>query len=187
MLLESTMTNQIDPEVVRNLLRYEPETGRLYWRERPSAMFSSQRSHSTWNARYAGREALTADNGLGYKIGSIFNRHYLAHRIAWVIIYGKWPDVIDHINGNPGDNRLSNLRSVTVSENCCNSKRNRKNTSGQTGVTWSRAANKWAAQISLNGQAHFIGVFSDKADAIAARKSAERDLGFHPNHGRIAS
>lgn len=181
------MAKQIDPEIMKMLLRYDPETGELFWRERPRNLFKTNRSFSAWNARYAGRKALTADNGLGYKIGSIFNQHFLAHRVAWVLVYGEWPDIIDHINGNPSDNRISNLRSVTASQNSCNARLHSKNTSGHVGVTWSAAAKKWAAQISINGQPKYLGVFTEKSDAIAARKAAEAELGFHPNHGRAAA
>jgi hypothetical protein len=180
------MANEINIELLRKLLRYEPETGKLYWLARSRDMFATKRAFSTWNARYAGTEAITADNGVGYKVGSIQNRHFLAHRIAWAIVHGEWPNVIDHINGNPSDNRLTNLRSVDWTENSCNSRVSSRNTSGHTGVVWSNASGKWAAQITVRGSNKFIGVFSDKNDAVAARKAAERELGFHPNHGRVA-
>lgn len=181
------MKNEIDPKLACELLEYEPGTGLLYWKERPVELFTEPRFARAWNTRYAGKQAITSDNGLGYKIGSIFGRHFLAHRLAWAISYGEWPDIIDHINGNPGDNRIANLRSVTATENSCNTRLYKKNTSGHVGVTWSSTANKWAAQISINRKAIFLGVFDDKNAAIAARKRAEAELGFHPNHGRTAA
>lgn len=180
------MTNEIDPVIVRKILRYEPETGKLFWLARDMEIFANPRVGKAWNSRYAGREAITADNGVGYKIGSIFNRHYLAHRLAWVITHGDWPEIIDHINGDPGDNRIANLRSVSAGLNSQNTRRGKRNTSGRVGVSWHNASHKWWAQISLRGRHYNLGLYDTMEAAAAARAVAERELGFHPNHGRAA-
>lgn len=60
----------------------------------------------------------------GYILVGVDNRLYLAHRLIWMMVYGEWPNVIDHKNGDPSDNRLVNLRNVNQSENILNSSRN---------------------------------------------------------------
>lgn len=179
------MTNKIEVALLRQLLRYEPDTGKLFWLPRPLSMFHAPHYGRIWNDRYATKEALTADNGVGYRIGSIFNRHYLAHRVAWAIVHGEWPDVIDHINQNPSDNRLINLRSVTASENSRNARRQSRNTSGHSGVQL-HGSGKWYASISTDNGLKYLGIFSRKCDAVSVRKAAEIEHGYHPNHGQAA-
>lgn len=120
----------------------------------------------------------------GYiKIG-VNGRHYKAHRIAWLLIHGYWPEEIDHINGDGYDNRLSNLREVTHKENQRNQKLLSNNKSGTCGVFWKKQDSVWGAQIKINGRQKHLGYFKDKSDAILARKAADREHGFHENHGR---
>lgn len=184
-----TAKNLPSPELLRKLLRYEPDTGKLYWRERTPDMFvdgkrSAEGCCSNWNSRYAGKEAFTAFQN-GYLHGSIFDRLYLTHRVIWAICHGAWPLAqIDHINGDRRDNRIKNLRSVSHAENGKNQKLSLRNTSGVCGVSWHGSRKKWHSRIMLDGKELHIGYFTDKADAIAARKAAEAKYGFHPNHGR---
>lgn len=187
----ATMT-KIDPNILRSLLRYEPETGKLFWLERSEHFFKSsecrtaKHSAASWNARCAGKEAFTRSGR--QCAGTLFGKTELAHRIAWAIFYGHWPEAeIDHINGNPRDNRIKNLRDVSRKENCRNTCIPSHNSSGIMGVSWHKRQKKWRAHIKHDGVYRHIGTFADLNDAITARKSAERDLGFHPNHGRIAS
>ena len=89
------------PDLLRELLRYEPDTGKLFWRERPIEMFTADRHMNAWNARYKNHEAFTADDGKGYRQGKIFNKATKAHRVIWTIHYGAWPDdQIDHITAS---------------------------------------------------------------------------------------
>jgi hypothetical protein len=163
-------------EYLRQRLRYEPETGKLYWREHPSMP-------THWNTRYAGAEAFTADFK-GYRLGTFGYKRYLAHRVAWALHHGQWPsDSLDHVNHNPADNRIENLREAPHSDNMKNMRMHRTNTSGATGVYWFARYQKWMASIKADGVQHFLGYFADKQDAIAARKAAETRYGFHANHG----
>lgn len=180
-------------DTLRLLLRYEPETGRLFWRERPVSMFadgghSAAHCAAKWNAKFAGKEALAALNKRGYLVGSIFNGDVTAHRAIWAIVHGEWPQrQVDHINGNRTDNRISNLRLVTNAENSRNAARSRNNSSGVTGVHWFKKSGKWQASIMVNKRSLHIGLFTDFEDAVAARKAAEAKHGFHKNHGRVAA
>lgn len=173
------------PEVLRQLLRYEPETGKLFWKERGVEWFKTPRDCKIWNSNWAFSEALTAINSNGYAIGSVLGGRCRAHRVAWAIATGEWPENdIDHINGIRSDNRLKNLRSVTRSENGRNRAKSGRNTSGTLGVYWSDYYGKWVAKISDGTKNVFLGAFEQIEDAENSRKMAEKVLGYHKNHGR---
>lgn len=180
---DRTMADRADitPELCRQLLRYEPETGKLFWRERPTEFFIDERSWKIWNTKNAGKEALTASSR-GYRVGMVRGFMMKAHRVAWAIHYGIWPEVIDHINGNPADNRIVNLRSVTQQGNLCNQRRRSDNTSSRTGVYPDKGG--WTAEIKLGAKKRYLGRHDTLAAAIEARDRAEKEMGFHPNHGR---
>ncbi len=172
------------PELLRRLLRYEPETGKLYWLERTSDVDARFRQ---FNSQFSGKEALYgASSSNGYCTGAIFNRQYLAHRVIWAIVHGEWPDHIDHINGCRTDNRIINLRSVNKAQNAQNMAKSRRNKSGAIGVYWAKHAGKWRAEITANGKRCHLGYFDTIHEASFARLDAQRRLGFHPNHGRVA-
>lgn len=174
------------PELLRKLLRYEPETGKLFWLERPREFFTSERESKRWNGRYSGKEAFTSKNDKGYFGGKIGRRTFTAHRVAWALHYGEWPDQdIDHIDGNRANNKIYNLRDVARSENAKNAALRSDNASGCSGVVWHKRDANWCVQISINGRRVHIGSFEEKNDAIAARRAAEKMFGFHPNHGRV--
>lgn len=110
---------------------------------------------------------------------------YRAHRLAWLYSYGEWPKgQIDHINGDPTDNRICNLRVVDNSENGKNRGKYITNKSGVVGVHWSSKNKKWISSITFNMKTMYLGSFDDKKDAAKARKKAEVKYGFHENHGR---
>lgn len=183
---------QVAAGALRDLLSYNGDTGRLYWAVRPASMFAdgavpAERACRSWNTRYAGKEAFTSDDGKGYRIGAIFGRLYNAHRVVWALVHGAWPDEqIDHINGDRSDNRLANLRCASVRENARNTKRPAHNSSGVIGVNWRACKSKWRAYIAVNRHTLHLGYFDSFEAAVTARRSAEKELGFHPNHGRVA-
>ena len=176
------------PEVLRQLLHYEPETGKLFWKPRDISLFEGkyrQRAHAIFAARFEGKEALTADNGYGYKQGRIFDKLHMAHRVIWALVHGEWPSQdVDHINGNRSDNRAENLRAVSRTENMRNARRPNHNTSGHIGVRWQPNAGKWRARIKVDRRTIHVGYFDSLDAAVAARKEAEAVYGFHQNHGR---
>ena len=177
----------LDPADIRQLLDYDQETGALTWRPRRREAFSRYQDWKRWVNLFAGRVAGSNSGALGYRQVFIFRRNYKAHRVAWAIHYGEWPDgQIDHINGDTGDNRIENLRVVTNAENQRNSKHRANNSSGRIGVHWCAKGEKWAATIAGGGRRVSLGLFVDFDAACAARAEAEREFGFHPNHGRRA-
>lgn len=180
----------ITPELCRQLLRYEPETGKLFWLPRPASMFrdgkqSAQHNCNIWNGRYAGKEAFTHIDNYGYPNGSIFDLHMKAHRVIWAIVHGKWPDAdIDHLDGSRGNNRLVNLVDVAHAQNLKNQSIRATNKSGRTGVFWEARRSRWRVDIVVNGKSKFIGYYGDYQQAVNAREAANREHGFSERHGR---
>lgn len=147
-------------ERVREVLDYDPETGVFTWR---------QPQGRAQKGSVAG-----AEHNRGYWRVSVFGKYYLSHRLAWLYVHGEWPSPeIDHINGDPRDNRLANLRLATRSQNLANKKRSSKNTSGFKGVDRVVSRGKWRARIKVDGTDLHLGLFSARADAVAARAAAE--------------
>ena len=107
-------------------------------------------------------------------------RVYKAHRVAWLLMTGEWPTMgIDHIDGDGTNNRWSNLRLSTQSQNLMNRAIQTNNTSGYKGVT--RNGNRWHAQIWVKRKATNLGTYATKEEAYAARLEAEKRL-----HGEFA-
>ena len=174
------MTRKIEPGMLKALLRYDAKTGELYWLARSREFFETQRAYQTWNKRFPGRPALNYIGVHGYKVGMMFGSCVKAHRVIWALVYGEWPDHIDHIDGDTTNNRIDNLRNVSRAENARNHAQHRKSTHYAMGVDTRNGGRTWRARKA----GLHIGVFSTKEAAIAAIKKAEADLGFHPNHGR---
>ena len=166
------------PELLRKLLRYEPETGKLFWRVRDGVP-------KWWNTKYAGKEAFVHQNINGYCCGNINNNTYVSHRVIWAMFYNYWPrDQIDHINGVKTDNRIKNLRDVVQSKNQRNRTMNKNNTSGYNGIYWDKNSKKWTPRIRINGKMKRLGSFKNIEDAIAVRKLAEVNGGYTKRHGK---
>ena len=180
----------LTPEKLRQLLRYEPDSGELFWRERTPDLFmipTSQSQCDAWNRKHAGQKAFTYLAKHGYLVSNISKLPFYAHRAAWAIYHGVQPSgKLDHINGIRTDNRIINLREVTNAENARNMAISSANTSGVSGVYFHAQTGKWCVQISAYGRKVGLGLFTEKSDAIIARKAAERVLSYHPNHGRPA-
>lgn len=120
----------------------------------------------------------------GYLATTIENNRYYNHRIIWKMYYGAEPEgYIDHIDGNPLNNEISNLRVVSHQSNMRNQKKRSTNTSGVTGVYWAEAKNKWYAQITVGGKTKHIGFFETLEDAEKAREKAKKEHDFHKKHG----
>lgn len=176
------------PELLRQLLRYDPDTGKLFWRNRCLELFSdgkqsAEHNCSIWNARYANSPALNCLDGDGYCHGRILGERYEAHRIIWAMNYGDPHNFeIDHINGKRSDNRLENLRLVTRAENNRNMRLRKDSPHGLTGIKQHNNG-RWRAVISFERKRIHLGYYPTREEAVAARKKAEVEFGFHINHG----
>ena len=172
---------------LRAILHYVPSTGLLFWKVRPQSMFADERAWKSWNSKNAGNRAFATSRRDGYFVGAIHNQILRAHRVVFKLVHGTDPDQIDHIDGDPKNNRIGNLRSVSHAENQRNVRRHSRNKSGVTGVVWYRPLAKWHAQIAVVGKVTHLGYFEDFDGAVAARKAAEIKYGYHANHGRVQS
>jgi hypothetical protein len=154
----------ISQKRLKELLHYDPETGIFVWRV-------------SGTGRRPSRQAGTRKSNGRIEIG-IEGRTYYAHRLAWLYTYGVWPNELDHINLETGDNRLGNLRKATRCENTYNIKRKSNNSSGFKGVSLHEG--RWRARIQANKRAIFLGHFATKEQAIVAYREAAHRL-----HGEI--
>lgn len=147
-------------ELIQFLFSYDPETGNVYWKAKGSGRIKKKPAGTLEKSGY---------------IGILINGQRIrAHRIAWVVQHGKWPaDQIDHINGNPSDNRLSNLREATNLQNGKNCKVKKSNSSGFPGICFEKFTNKWKAYIKVNYKNISLGRYLSIDDAVLARKQAE--------------
>ena len=169
-----TGESKADEAALLTNLSYEPATGVFTWRYRVGV-------RATWNTRFAGKQA-GALNGSGHRQIPINGKNLSANRIAWFMAYGIWPSKhIDHVNGNPDDNRLQNLREATNAENGWNSKLSVRNKSGFKGVSFYPTNGKYQATICANGKQRRIGFYDTFEEACAARASEARLV-----HGKFA-
>ena len=167
-------------DVLRQLLRYEPETGKLFWRPRGEEWFRTRVAMKIFDANFAGREAGGLDKD-GYIRIKLFQTRLVAHRVVWAVYHGSWPvGVLDHIDGNRTNNRVENLRDVTNAENLRNRHSSRSST-GIRGVYPYGKSGKYVAYIGVAGGNRRLGCFGNIEDAVAARHAAELVYGYRQN------
>ncbi len=154
-------------ENIKQILQYDEEKGIFYWLIRPC------------NSMQAGNFAGTYDKK-GYLRILYRGKLYMGHWLAWLYVYGKWPDnEIDHINGIAGDNRICNLRDVTRKQNMENKKVYKNSKTGYPGVSWHSRDKKWNVRIGHYGKRFSLGYFDDLTEAIAVRIKAENATYTH--------
>lgn len=158
--------NKPTADEVRQVLSYNAETGKFGRLKK-------------WGSKDVGSEPGSQSRHGYWQIG-VFGRTHTAQRLAWLLHYGEWPvGVVDHINRNKMDNRISNLRCVNKSYNAHNTGSRTNNTSGLVGVRQtSKSRNplykpRWEAYIAVEGVRYHLGHFDTMEKAVAARKSAE--------------
>jgi hypothetical protein len=162
--------NKLSYSLVCELLDYNPSTGKLTWKVNKGGIKAGS---------YAGSIKDT-----GYIRVVINNTAYKAHRLIWFMVTGNWPkEEIDHINGNPSDNKWINLREITNSENLKNQKKQSNNRSGFNGVYWNNQRKKWQAQIQINKKNIYLGLFNSFEQAKTQRQKANKKYGFTERHG----
>lgn len=154
--------SNIEPLATHQLLTdiaYDPETGEFAWMRGGS-----------------GRKSIcgSVDKSTGYVRIYIHGKRYYAHRLAWYLHYGVWPDELDHRDRNRRNNRISNLRECLHSQNMKNRGLHKNNKSGIPGVRLYRG--KYEARIVADGKYVHLGTFYFLDDAIAARQKALKEL-----------
>lgn len=157
----------ITQEILKMMFEYAPSTGYLHYRQNRGIKKAGDIAGGKNGGRGGGYWTIHISG-----FGSI-----KAHRIIWCFVEGYFPEQeIDHINGNPLDNRWCNLRLVSKVCNLRNSRVYTTNSSGVKGVTWSNLENQWCSRIQSNGKSYFLGWFSDFTEAVCHRYAAEQML-----------
>jgi hypothetical protein len=158
------LQNIITQQRLQELLSYDPEMGLF--------INLTQRSNRIKTGSVAGHKRQD-----GYIKIMLDGKLYLAHRLAWLYIYGEFPKKgLDHVDENPSNNRISNLRLATHQENSHNQSSPRTdNTSGFRGVSWSKRHQKWTARIKLNEKYKNLGYFNTAEQASEAHLKAKRE------------
>ena len=162
----------ITQEILKEQLNYCEITGIFLWKIRKGG--------SATIGSLAG-----STDSKGYRQIRILNKLYLAHRLAWLYSYGMMPESdIDHIDRNPKNNAIKNLRLCIHSENHQNINIRSSNTSGHCGVFQVRRSKKWIAYICVNQKNISLGTYENIEDAIEARrKGKEKYHAFAANNG----
>ena len=149
---------------LHELLDYDPDTGEFRWRKQ------KKKNHHAGDV--AGCRAMS-----GYWMIHIDGRNYRAHQLAWLYMEGEWGrPVIDHCDGDPFNNRWSNLRLASHANNAANRPRLRNNTSGFKGLSFDRRTGDYIAQITKDGKRHFLGHFPTAQQAHEACVAKAREL-----------
>lgn len=146
---------------VRELLHYCPDTGVFVWKSSRGSVKAGQ--------------AAASKNAIGYVQIQIDGENYLGHRLAWLYVHGRKPKkTIDHINGDRGDNRISNLRDIEHQSNIQNQRKAPVSniSSGLLGV--SKIGSRWRAYIRVDDRQKHIGCFATAAQAHSAYVDAKR-------------
>ena len=160
------MSGDLTAKRLRELLTYCAESGDFIWRVKIGAR------------AIVGNVAGTI-SGSGYRMIRIRGVGYLAQKLVFLYLEGKWPSgQCDHIDGDRLNNRRSNLRICSHAENCRNKGRQTNNTSGVTGVTRHKSTERWKAGIVVNGEYLYLGLFETIESAAEARRAAEIIHGF---------
>lgn len=156
---------------ISSFLTYDPDTGHFHWRVKT-------------NARAPAGARAGCQRRDGYRLIGLRGKMILEHRLAWLFVHGAWPTGhLDHIDCDPSNNRIENLREATVSENHRNVRLQKNNSSGFKGVTYHRKSAVFQAQIKLHGRNHYLGSFATAEEAAAARASAQS---LHGEFARLA-
>jgi len=150
---------------IRELFDYDSETGIV-----------TRKKTITYNAKQGKIVGCVSKNRLVVRVDG---KMYLLHRLIWLHVYGRLPTFIDHINRNPLDNRLCNLREVTLKQNSENKAKQKNNKSGLKGVHWDTARKKWFACIQTNNKTIALGRYESKEEAYHAYRDAASKYHTH--------
>ena len=180
---ESTLRD----DYLRARLQHDPVTGEIIWSPVTREDFATLNAFTSWQTRCEGKAA-ARDRGDGYHVIAFRVEgqqvKLLAHRVMWFLHYEVWPKgQLDHISGDPSDNRIANLRDVSASGNRRNMKCRANGRTGVPGVSWSAHAKRWLARITYGGKQRNLGYYLRFEDAVTARQKAAQEQGYHKNHG----
>lgn len=157
----------LDQALLKSLLIYDPETGVFTWKPRGD--------NARWNKRYAGKVAGFdwAVGNVAYRSIRIFDWPFLGHRLAWLYMTGKWPGTgVDHRDLNGLNNRWTNLRAATKTQNAGNTRLQPTNKTGFKGVSTYGTTGRFRANICIFGKQTWLGAYDTAEEAHAAYVAA---------------
>lgn len=166
-------------EILKERLHYDKDTGIFTWLD------VKVNAH-----KMRGKVAGSTNSSTGYSLirltlSKANGARFLAHRLAWLYEHGEFPKgSLDHINHVKTDNRIKNLRIATQKENIRNMSMSSRNTTGHTGVCFSKHANKYVAHVRVDYKKIHLGTFENIEDAAKAAREGREHYGFHVNHGQ---
>lgn len=156
-------------ELLQRIFRYDAETGVLYWRERADA-------RPQWNGIYAGTVAGNINPQNRVIVSLKGYRLLKAHRIIWKMVFGDEPEEIDHVDCDPSNNRINNLRPATRKQNARNVRG--RAASGYKGVSFHKMSGLWRARLRRGDGRESCTYHATPELAHAAYcEMAERQLG----------
>lgn len=159
-------------EQLERFIRYNSETG-IFTR----ISFNHDKMKDLINKPTGNRSS----NGYIYVV--VNNVVYSAHKLAWYMYYGYYPDFyLDHYDGDKTNNAISNIRPSTPSQNQKNRGKNRNNSSGSNGV-YLQSNGKWRVRVKMNGRLLSLGTYCTYSEACKVRKDYDKLNGFSINHG----
>lgn len=157
----------INQQLLHDLFTYKD--GELYWKVAPCKSVAANQKAGYFNKKY--------------KKIKIKHKSYFAHRLIYMMFHGYVPEFIDHIDNNPENNRIENLRPATRQQNNSNAKLRMDATSGAKGVNWHKKQQKWNVRVSINGKRQNIGAFDDHELAeLVAVMAREKYHGAFARH-----
>lgn len=167
------MRFMLTQEYLKEILQYNENTGIFTWLKKTT--------NCIHNRIVVGSVAGSVSKR-GYLQIVINNKRYFSHRLAWLYVYGKYPNNnIDHINGITNDNRIENLRDVTQRTNSQNRKTHRKGS--LVGSSYCKKRNKWRSTIYFNRKRYHLGYFETALEAhniyLSKVQSIDKGMGVN--------
>lgn len=158
-------------EYLQECLIYDPSTGVFTWRKRPRKHFKTDNAEKRWNGKYPGTKAGTCGR-YNYTVITIDASIYRAHRLAYLMHYGFCPKIIDHIDRDPSNNKISNLRPASHWQNCINTSRQEPDGQKYVGVRKPKGKNRYPVGFRHKGKFVWVGSFIDEVEAAKAYDAA---------------
>lgn len=149
----------IEDQAIRERVKYDADSGAFYVRGKTKTFLLKGHRRKD-----------------GYVEISVKNKTYLAHRLAFFLTTGEWPENVDHINMDRADNRLVNLRAADRSLNMANTKSHKDSKTGLKGVTFDKPTRKFRAQVMVAGRQNYLGIYDCPAAANFAYQVAASRL-----------